>query len=73
MARRLFGTKPLSKLMLTYSQLDPQDRFQWHFNPNSDIFIHENALENVTYEMEAIFTRGGGGGERDELIINHIS
>ena len=30
------------------------NNLQWNFNPNSNIFIHENAFENVVSEMASI-------------------
>ena len=32
-------------------------KLQWNFNQNTNFFIHENALENVVYEMAAIFSK----------------
>ena len=32
-------------------------KFQWNFDWNSNIFIQENALENVVCEMASIFSR----------------
>ena len=32
-----------------------RNKFQWNFNRNSNIFIIENALENVVCEMASIF------------------
>ena len=57
MACRLFGAKPLSKPMLGYCQLDPQENFS-NFNQNTTLFIHENASENIVCEMAAILSRG---------------
>ena len=54
MACRLFGTKPLSKSMLGYCQLDPKEQ-------NSVLvkeIIHENASENIFCEMAAILSGG---------------
>ena len=47
MACRLFGTKPLSEPMLAYSQLD-KNNLQWNHNQNPNIFIEEDALENIS-------------------------
>ena len=33
------------------------NKLQWHFNPNSDIFFQENALESVVCEMASILSR----------------
>ena len=35
-----------------------RDKFQWKLNRNSNIFIQENAFENVVCEMAAILSRG---------------
>ena len=50
MACRLFGTKPLSKPMLGYCQLDPRNKLQWISKQNTNFFIHENASENIICE-----------------------
>ena len=34
-----------------------RDKLQWNFNRNSNIFIQENALENVVCEMASILSR----------------
>ena len=34
-----------------------RNKFQWNFNRNSNIFIQENALENVICEMASILSR----------------
>ena len=34
-----------------------RNKLQWNFNRNSNIFIHENALENVVCEMASILSR----------------
>ena len=33
------------------------NKLQWNFNRNSNIFIHENAFENVVCEMASILSR----------------
>ena len=33
------------------------NKFQWNFNRNSKIFIHENEIESVVCEMAAILSR----------------
>ena len=58
MACRLFGAKPLSKPMLDYSQLSHKNKFQWKFNQNTKVFIHENASENIVCEMAVILSSG---------------
>ena len=57
MTSRLFGAKPLSKLMLCYCQLDLKNKLKWNFNQNTKIFIHENTSENIVCEMAAILSR----------------
>ena len=57
MACRLFGTKPLSELMLAYCQLGLWEQIQWNFNQNSNIFIKENEFENVIRKIATIFSR----------------
>ena len=54
MACRLVGAKPLSETMLEYCQLDSWEQSQRNFNWNSNIFIQENAFENVVCEMASI-------------------
>ena len=34
-----------------------RNKLQWKFNQNSNIFIHENAIESVVCEMAAILSR----------------
>ena len=58
MACRLFGAKPLSKPMLGYVNWTIGNKIQWNFNQNTKIFVHENASENIVYEMAAIFEHG---------------
>ena len=57
LACHLFGTKPLSKPMLGYWQLEPQE-LQWQFDKNTQEFINENASENIVCKMVAISSRG---------------
>ena len=35
-----------------------RNKFQWNFNQNTKLFIHENACENIVCEMAAILSRG---------------
>ena len=35
-----------------------RNKFQWNFNQNTEIFIHENASENIICKMSAILSRG---------------
>ena len=60
MTCRLDGAKPLSEPMLEYCPLDPKEqiKFQWNFNRNSNIFIQENAFENVVGENGGHFVQG---------------
>ena len=53
----------VSKLTIIASDLNQRwnivnwtlrNKLQWNFNRNSNIFIHENAFENVVWEMTAI-------------------
>ena len=37
-------------------------KLQWAFNQSTELFIYENAFENVAWEMAAILYGGGGGG-----------
>ena len=55
MARRLFSTKPLSKAMMTYYQMDRQ--LQWNLNQNTKLFIQYNAYENVVMQIVGRFVR----------------
>ena len=57
MACRLFGAMPISKPMLDYCQLALRNKFQWHLNQNTKLFIHENAFEYILCEMAAILSR----------------
>ena len=60
MACRLFGAKPLSEPMMEYFSkrlCQIRNKFQWNFNRDVNIFIQENAFENVVVEMSAIFCR----------------
>ena len=55
MACRLFGAKPLSKPLLSYSLLgNLSNKLQGHFNGNFKFFIQENAVENTVCEMADI-------------------
>ena len=58
MACRLFGAKPLSEPMLGYCQLNPLNKIQWIFNRNTNLFIHENASQNIVCQKAAILSRG---------------
>ena len=57
MACRLAGAKLLSEPMLEYCLLDHMEQFQWNFNRNSNIFIHENEFQSVVCEMAPILSR----------------
>ena len=56
MVCRLLGTKPLAKPSLGY--WTRRNTHQWNFNQNTNIFIYENAPENIVCEMAAILSRG---------------
>ena len=51
MACRLISAKPLSELMLESCQLDLQEHTSAEFESKYKILIHENAFENVGWEM----------------------
>ena len=54
MACRLLGDNQLSEPMLDYCHLDTGKQISRKFNRNCNILVHENALENVVCQMEAI-------------------
>ena len=56
MTCRLFGAKPLPEPMLNYCQLDHEEQTSVKFE--SKLFIHENAVGNVVYEMVTILFMG---------------
>ena len=58
MACRLFGAKPLPEPILPYCQLDPKEHISVNFDSKYELFIDQNALENVVWEMAAILFRG---------------
>ena len=55
MACRLFGAASLSKLIVNWIL---RNKFQWNFNHNKKLFIHENAYKNIFGEMAAILSWG---------------
>ena len=57
-ACRLFGAKPLSKQICDIVNWTLRNKLQWNFYSNTNIFIHENASENIVCEMPAILSRG---------------
>ena len=57
MACRLFGTMPLSKPMLGYCQSELYEETSVKFESKYNIFIHENACENVVCRLAAILSR----------------
>ena len=63
MACRLVGAKPLSESVLEYCLLDICEQ---NFNLNSNVFIQENAFENIVCKMSAILSRR-------QCVINHIN
>ena len=58
MACRLFGAKPLSKPMLGLWSIRSSGTNFSEIWTNTNIFIHENAFENIVCEMAAILSRG---------------
>ena len=57
MACSLDGAKPLSEPMLEYVDWTLRNKLPCTFNRNSNIFIQENALEDVVCEMAFILSR----------------
>ena len=57
MAWCFLDAKPLSDPMLTYCELDPLEYISVEFNHNLNIFIQENAFENVVRKLAAILPR----------------
>ena len=55
MACRLIGAKPLAEQILAYCQWDPSVQTSVKLESK---YIHENAFENLVWEMAAILTRG---------------
>ena len=57
MAYILFGTKPLSKLMLGYYQMHPyRNKVRWNFSQKSNSFIQENAFK-IVFKLAFILSR----------------
>ena len=56
MACRLFGAKPLSKPLLGYCQLDPEEQTSVKSYQNSKFFVQENSSENIVCEMVVILS-----------------
>ena len=52
MACCLVHAKPLFEPMLEYHNLTLRNRFQWNFNSNLYISMHENAFENVICKLD---------------------
>ena len=48
------GAKPLPESMLRYRQSGLWENNQWNLNRNTNLFIHENTIENVVLEMMLI-------------------
>ena len=66
MACLLLSTQPLPETMLIYWWLDSREdivnctlrnKLQWNLNRNSNIFIHDNALQNVVCQMASVLSR----------------
>ena len=51
MACRLFGDKPLPKLMLTYCHLDPREQISVQFWTTYKTIFQSNALEHVVWRL----------------------
>ena len=71
-ACRLFGAKPLPEQMLGYYQLDPEEnKLQWNFYQNTELFIQENAFEKVCEYGGHIVQAGGDelrGGNMNSVV-----
>ena len=57
MAGRLVDANPLSDPMLGYTQLDPKENNSVNISRNLNIFIQENAYENVVTKVAAILSQ----------------
>ena len=68
MACLLVCTEPLSEPMLEYFYWTLGNKFQWNYNRNSTLFIHETEFDNVVCKMESI---SSGNKCVDGLIINY--
>ena len=56
MAGLLFSAKPLPELTMTIINYILKNKFQWHFNQNTNIFIQENAFGNIVCKTVAILS-----------------
>ena len=56
MACRLFGAKPSFGWIIVNWTL--RNQLKCNFNQNTELLIHENAFENIVFEMAAILLRG---------------
>ena len=52
------GAKPLCKPILFIVNWTLKNKLQWNLNHNAFFFIHENASENIVFEMAAILLTG---------------
>ena len=50
-----------------------RNKFQWNFNRNSNIFIHENAIESVVCEMAFILSRPQWVNEIKRILPIHFT
>ena len=50
MACRMLGAKQLLEAMLSYRHLTISKKSQWNLNPNTNVFPHQNAFQNL-YKM----------------------
>ena len=57
MACRLDGAKPILNQCWNIVNWTLRNKLQWNFNRNLNIFIEENAFENVAWKMAAILSR----------------
>ena len=51
------GLAPSSEPMLIYCYLNSGNKFQWNLSKNSNLFIQENAFENIVCEEAFISFR----------------
>ena len=56
-SQNIYGAKPLSKPILGYWQLNPQEHTSVKFYSIKNPFVHKYAYENIVCEMAAILSR----------------
>ena len=54
---RVVGIKPLSEPMLIFVDHTDRNKLKYHLNRITQIFIHENVIENVACKMASISFR----------------